>query len=83
MSGRVGNFIFIVPEPDAKCEQCGKVDELRPYGKNGMKICYDCAMLDPVETEYQMQIRLFGESEAEARRIAEQTPRFRCPEKVQ
>lgn len=29
------------PEP---CEYCGKVEELRPYGKNGAKICYECGM---------------------------------------
>lgn len=25
-----------------KCEYCGKVAELRPYGLNGAKICYEC-----------------------------------------
>lgn len=29
------------PEP---CEYCGKVEEVRPYGKNGDKICFDCGM---------------------------------------
>lgn len=29
------------PEP---CEYCGNVEELRPYGKNGAKICFDCGM---------------------------------------
>lgn len=27
-----------------KCDYCGKVDELRPYGKNGANICHDCGM---------------------------------------
>jgi hypothetical protein len=29
------------PEP---CEYCGTVDELRPYGKDGAKICFECGM---------------------------------------
>jgi len=27
------------------CEYCGKIDDLRPYGKDGANICYDCGML--------------------------------------
>lgn len=30
--------------PDDKCEYCGKVADLRPYGKNGERICYECGM---------------------------------------
>ena len=30
--------------PTKPCEYCGKVEELRPYGKNGAKICFDCGM---------------------------------------
>ena len=30
----------------AKCEDCGKMDELRPYGKNAANVCFDCAMKD-------------------------------------
>jgi hypothetical protein len=26
------------------CEYCGKIEELRPYGKNDAKICFDCGM---------------------------------------
>lgn len=33
------------------CEECGKHDELRPYGKNGAWICYDYGMKDVKETE--------------------------------
>lgn len=32
-------------EPDV-CELCGKVDELRPYGPNGERVCFDCGMKD-------------------------------------
>lgn len=40
------NKIVIIglPQEDAPCEYCGKIDELRPYGKNGAKICFDCGM---------------------------------------
>ena len=30
----------------AKCELCGKFDELRPYGPNGESVCFDCGMKD-------------------------------------
>jgi hypothetical protein len=25
---------------------CGNTDELRPYGPNGERVCFDCAMKD-------------------------------------
>jgi hypothetical protein len=39
------NFILEFEPPD-KCELCGKLDELRPYGPNKERICYNCAMKD-------------------------------------
>jgi hypothetical protein len=30
----------------AICELCGKVDELRPYGPKGERICFDCGQKD-------------------------------------
>ena len=47
------------------CEYCGKIDELRPYGKNGAKICFDCAMKpENVKTaEAAFKKILSGESE--------------------
>lgn len=44
-----------------KCEYCGAGnEELRPYGKNGQKICFDCAMKpeNKDETDRQFQGRL-------------------------
>lgn len=35
-------------EPDDKCELCGKVEETRPYGPNGERVCLSCAMKDKV-----------------------------------
>lgn len=31
----------VTPEP---CEYCGSNEELRPYGRNGAKICFACGM---------------------------------------
>lgn len=36
-------IIGLEVEP-AKCSYCGKIDELRPYGKNAAMICFDCGM---------------------------------------
>lgn len=51
------------PEP---CEYCGNVEELRPYGRNGAKICFTCGMKDEnIETTNQaFNDVLTGESEA-------------------
>lgn len=36
--------ILGLPSKHQNCEYCGKLDELRPYGKNGAKICFECGM---------------------------------------
>lgn len=51
MTRKIGNIVIIEPTPDAECEFCGKVDELRPYGPKGESICFDCAMKDEATTE--------------------------------
>lgn len=33
---------LIEAEPDGQCALCGKIDETRPYGPNGLEICFDC-----------------------------------------
>lgn len=61
MSFRIGNVAVIVPEPEnAKCEECGKMEELRPYGKGGACICFDCAQKIPEIVEHNMNVQLFG-----------------------
>lgn len=50
----------IYAEEDRKCEQCGKVAETRPYGKDGARICFDCGQLDKEATERRMTAYLFG-----------------------
>jgi hypothetical protein len=41
-----------------KCELCGKLDELRPYGPMGESVCYDCGMKDENAVERGMKLRL-------------------------
>ena len=33
------------------CTECGKVTELRPYGKDFAPICYECSMQDEARTK--------------------------------
>jgi hypothetical protein len=47
--------------PPAKCELCGKVDELRPYGPNGENICFDCGMKDEETTKRRFAQHVLGE----------------------
>jgi hypothetical protein len=68
-----GMIIVIEEEPKDTCTMCGKMDELRPYGPNFSRVCYDCAMKDEVGTEIRMGQMLFGDkkpmSEDEAKRL--------------
>lgn len=49
---------------DAKCELCGKLAELRPYGPNGEHICFACGMKDEALTKRQFRRVVFGEGDA-------------------
>lgn len=49
-------YIIGLPQDDAACELCGKVEELRPYGPQGESICFDCGMKDE-ETTKRMFIK--------------------------
>jgi hypothetical protein len=53
----IGSTIIIEPEPDGKCELCGKIDELRPYGPNKENICYECGMKNEDATDAAIQER--------------------------
>ena len=64
MTQRIGNLVIIAPEPDDKCSDCGKMDELRPYGPNFARVCYDCAMKDEKGTTERMNLLLFGKIKA-------------------
>lgn len=54
---------YVSKERDSKCEYCGKVAELRPYGKNGANICFECGMEDIKTTEEMFSKRIDGVSE--------------------
>jgi len=56
-------IVLIYAEKEQQCDLCGKVDELRPYGPNGEKICPDCGMKDEATTKRMMGIVLFGDRE--------------------
>jgi hypothetical protein len=60
MSERIGGLIIIEPEPHDKCEDCGQIAELRPYGIDGMRICHDCGMKDETSAHRNMDRILFG-----------------------
>lgn len=63
MSERIGDLIIISEESDGKCELCGKIDELRPYGGHGERICYECGMKNPEVTNRMMNRILFGDED--------------------
>lgn len=54
---------FIYAEKSQQCDDCGKIAELRPYGKNGAKICHECGQKDPETVEEQMAKFLFYEDD--------------------
>ncbi len=39
-------IVFTEAESPAKCEDCGEMKELRPYGPGGSRVCFQCAMKD-------------------------------------
>ena len=52
---------FIAREPDGVCELCGTVAELRPYGRGGESVCFQCGMKDEAAAQRAMSLRTFGE----------------------
>lgn len=62
MAKKMKIVILTVPQT-GKCEYCGNVDALRPYGKNGENICFDCGMKPEHRevTEKNVQRMLNGE----------------------
>lgn len=50
MTKRIGNVIVLEGEQSQQCDYCGKIAELRPYGKNGACICFECGMANEEET---------------------------------
>ena len=61
MSFRVNGIVVIAKETDMKCELCGSIEETRPYGPRGERICYDCGQKNQKVTQRQINQKLFGE----------------------
>jgi hypothetical protein len=36
--------------PETRCTNCGAVAEVKPFGRDGLLICYDCWMADDSPT---------------------------------
>ena len=60
MTKLVNGNLIIGPEPPDKCELCGRIEELRPYGPNGERLCFDCGMKDKKTTMAQFDKLLNG-----------------------
>lgn len=56
MSKIVGNKLYVYAEGKRVCELCGKIAELRPYGKNGENICFQCGMKNEEDTEERFNL---------------------------
>ena len=52
---------YISSEPEGVCKLCGKKAELRPYGRGGENVCFDCGMLDEQAAIRAFELRTFGE----------------------
>jgi len=62
MTKKIGKGVILIEETaPAKCSDCGTVAELRPYGKDGAWVCFDCMMKDEEEGKRQFQKLFTGE----------------------
>jgi hypothetical protein len=50
----------IYQEKPQQCDLCGKMAELRPYGPNGEKVCFDCGMRDEEAAKAQFHKYMEG-----------------------
>jgi hypothetical protein len=46
MTRKIGNTVIFESKLPDTCEFCCQSAELRPYGPNNERICFDCAMKD-------------------------------------
>jgi hypothetical protein len=54
----------IAAEEPQQCDECGKIDELRPYGPGGKAICFPCFEAHPEwarEAERRFAQHVLGE----------------------
>jgi ribosomal protein L37AE/L43A len=61
MTKRIGDAVLIEQTAPAECSDCGDTGELRPYGKDGAWVCFDCGMKDEDEASRQFGKVLNGE----------------------
>lgn len=45
-----------------KCEDCGEMHELRPYGKNAAMVCFSCAMKDEANARAMFERQMKGDA---------------------
>lgn len=57
----MSQYGLICPEPDRKCELCGAIEETRPYGPKGERVCFECAMKDKEAAERGFRKLVLGE----------------------
>jgi hypothetical protein len=55
---------IIQATPPARCEMCGRLKELRPYGPNGENVCFECAKKDPEAMKRGFNRLVMGEGNA-------------------
>jgi hypothetical protein len=61
MTRRIGNVVIIEVEQPQQCDYCGAIGELRPYGRDGAKICFPCSRLpENVDVAKAAMAKLFG-----------------------
>ena len=64
MTQKLDNGIVVIQEEEAnQCAFCGEQKELRPYGPNRERICFDCAMKDEATTARIFTRDVLGEGE--------------------
>ena len=59
MTGKIDNALIIETEQPQQCDMCGKIAELRPYGPNGVCVCFQCMKKDEKAAIRQFEKR-FG-----------------------
>ena len=65
MTRRLNEHVMLIEtEADQQCDDCGKMAELRPYGKNGACICFECGMKDEETVAKEFKKRFLGISVA-------------------
>lgn len=59
MTKRVGGMVIIAYQDPEECEMCHAIAECRPYGPDGMNICFACGQLDAEGTKQRMAEYMF------------------------